>query len=200
MKKILLFTLACVLFAFGAYAAPKQKNYEYQVLAVSSSPFILNGKLIKKGDKIKGKTVLALSNTQAIRLKQIRNDGKRVVFTVGPKSVKRNETINAYCKRKFTSSKDKPINWVASFDDCHYLIDTLLFNVSVANNSFFEIIPINSPSDTIKVYPHDDELILTNNMFDWINHSDEEHFKVFVRRNDERVMISDNLTIFFSNF
>ena len=192
--------ITCGLFDFRGHAAPKPKSYEYLVLAVSPSPFTLNGKQIKKGDKIQGKTILALNNTQAIRLKQIRNDGKRVVFTVGPKNVKRNETINALYNKKFTSSKDKPVDWVASFNDYHYLIDTLSFNVSVSNNSFFEMIPIHNPSDTIKVYPHDDELILTQSMFDRINHSDEEHFRVFVRRNDEKLSIADDMIIVFMPF
>lgn len=194
---ILIALLLSVFFTGVTNAAPKQRNYEYEVLALSTNPFYLNGKRIVKGDKITGKTILALNNTQAIRLRQIRKDGKRVVFTIGPKSVKRNETINGVFKRKFTSSKDKPIDWKQAFNDTLYLIDSLSLLVNVAPDSYLEISSFDRKTDTIKVLPQGNELIITNMMFEAIGRSNEEKYKVVVRRNDETILISDNMYIIF---
>lgn len=193
-----LFCIFLCLFILGvANATSKTKNYDYQVLNFAPKPFTLNGKPIKKGDIIKGKTILSLNNTQAIRLRQIRNDGKRVVFTVGPKSIKRNESINGLFKRKLTSSKDKPFDWRTNFNDTLYLIDTLSLQVHVSPDCHFEISNIKENPDTIKVYPHDNELILTKFTFESIKHSQEEKFKVTIRRNDEYFLLSDNFYIIF---
>ena len=196
---IILIALICVLFAGIAYAAPKQRNYQYEVLALSTKPFYMNGKLIKKGDRINGKTILALNNTQAIRLRQIRNDGRRVVFTIGPKSIKRNETINAVFKRKFTSSKGAPndLGELLS-NETNYLIDSISFPAHLASDCWIEVQSANGNNvPCFKVYPKNDTIFLTSSMFGSLSFGDEERLRVTCTNGKNTILITDGMTIIY---
>lgn len=197
---VCIFCFVLSFMSFDASAKQKQQYHKYKILSMSSSPVIdINGREYSQYDVIDGSIKLKLKKNQAVRLRQIRNDGKRVVFTIGYKNILKGDNTHKTFKRKMTSSKGG-INDVGKLmsRDVEYLIDSIFFPINIADDCWIEVQSANNNRiPRFRVDVINDTLVFTASMFKILNFAEEQKLRITCTNGKETILITDQMTIIY---